>query len=118
MLIAEILYCNNQSAEGDSPSLQLNLPPPQFTGDPTNLANAFTRRGLVKYLWNLNGSAGQPSGPAPPGAEPELTPTGAVEPTTASLQAEPVETEPSVDQHRRSCFGTAKGLKRLTVPTL
>ena len=75
------------------------LPPP-FSDDPTNLANAFTRSGLVKHFWNLNGSEGQPSGPAPPDAETELIPSGTLEPTTASWQAEPVETERPVGLHR------------------
>jgi hypothetical protein len=66
----------------------------------TNLANAFTRSGLVKHLWNLSGSEGQPSGPAPPDPEPELIPRGTSEPGMASWQAEPVENEPQVDRHR------------------
>jgi hypothetical protein len=42
--------------------------------DLTSLANAFTRRGLVKHFWNMNGSEGQPSGPTPPETETELIP--------------------------------------------
>jgi hypothetical protein len=72
----------------------LDLPPVPFYTDPTNLANAFTRSGLVKYFWNLNGSGGQTSGPAPPNAETELIPSGTSEPTTASWEGKPVETVP------------------------
>jgi hypothetical protein len=93
MRITEILFWNNEPTEGNRPDPQLDLPPAPFSDDPTNLANAFTRRGLVKHFWNLSGSEGQPSGPAPPDAENELIPSGTLEPTTASWQAEPFATE-------------------------
>ena len=76
MRIAEILFWNNEPTERNRPDNQLDLPPPPFSDDPTNLANAFTRSGLVKHFWNLNGSEGQPSGPAPPDAGTELIPSG------------------------------------------
>src|SRR5260370_26518685 len=44
------------------------------SNDLTNLSNAFTRRGLVKHFWNLDGSEGQPSRPAPPWASPPSSP--------------------------------------------
>ena len=94
MRIYEILFWNNEPAEGNRPDPQLDPPPAPFSDDPTNLANAFTRSGLVKHFWNLNGSEGQPSGPAPPDAENELIPSGTLQPTTASWEAEPVETKP------------------------
>lgn len=56
--------------------------------DLTNLANAFTRRGLVKQFWNLDGSGSQPSGPAPPDAGTEAIPDPTLQPTTASWQGE------------------------------
>jgi hypothetical protein len=99
MRITEILFWNNEPTEGNRPDPQLDLPPAPFTDDPTNLANAFTRRGIVKSFWNLNGSEAQPSGPAPPDAGTELIPSGTMDPTTASLRAEPVETEPPVGQY-------------------
>ena len=100
MRISEILHWNNEPAEGNRPDPQLDLPPSRFTDDPTNLANAFTRRGLVKSFWNLNGSEGQPSGPAPPDAGTQLIPSRTLEPTTASWEAEPVEEERPVGLHR------------------
>jgi hypothetical protein len=94
MLICEILNWNNDPAEEVRPGPQPDLSSAPFNDDPTNLANAFTRRGLVKSFWNLNGSEEQPSGPAPPNPETELIPNGTMEPTTASWVAEPVEEEP------------------------
>jgi hypothetical protein len=100
MRITEILSWNNEPAEGNRPDPLLDLPQPHFNDDPSNLANAFTRRGLVKSFWNLPGSEGQPPGPAPPNAETELIPDGTSEPGMASWEAEPVEIEPPVGQHR------------------
>jgi hypothetical protein len=100
MRIYKILFWNNEPAEGNHPDPQLDLPPPRFNDGPINLANAFTRSGLVKSFWNLPGSEGQPSGPAPPNAETELIPNGTLEPTTASWQADPVENERPVSLHR------------------
>jgi hypothetical protein len=97
MLIAEILNWNNEPTEPNRP--ELDLSPTPFNDDATNLANAFTRRGLVKSFWNLNGWEGQPSGPAPPDAGTELIPSGTLEPTTASWEAEPIEAEPPVGRH-------------------
>jgi hypothetical protein len=99
MRIAEILNWNNDPVEGNRSDPQLDLPPLRFNDDPTNLANAFTRRGLVKSFWELNGSEEQPSGPAPPEGT-ELIPSGTLEPGMASVHAEPVEKEPSVGLHR------------------
>jgi hypothetical protein len=89
---------------------QSGLPPTAFSDDLTNLANAFTRRGLVKHLWNPYGWKGRPSGPTLPGAETELIPSGTLEPTTASWQAEPVETEPLVGLHRLVPFRRSRDL--------
>ena len=86
MRISEILYWNNEPSEMHRADPQLDFPSAPFSDDPTNLANAFTRRGLVKHFWNLNGSEGQPSGPTPPDFETELIPNGTSEPTTASWE--------------------------------
>jgi hypothetical protein len=90
MLISDILSWSNEPTERNRSDLQPDLSPAPFSDDATNLANAFTRSGLVKHFANLNGSEGQPSEPAPPGAETELIPSGALEPTTASMYAEPL----------------------------
>ena len=81
MRISDILSWNNEPPDRNRSDPQLHLPPAPFS----NLQNAFTRSGLVKHFWNLNGSGGQPSGPAPPDAETELIPRGTSEPTTASI---------------------------------
>lgn len=108
MRIFEILFWNNEPAEGNRSEPQLDLPPALFSDDLTNLANVFTRRGLVKSFWNLGGSEEQPRGPAPPDAEPELIPNGTSEPGMASWEAEPVETEPAVGQHRLVPYRTGR----------
>jgi hypothetical protein len=112
MRIHEILFWDNMPDEKNRPDPQLDLPQAPFSDDLTNLANAFTRRGLVKHLWNLDRSENQPSGPAPPHAEPELIPNGTLEPTTPSWQAGPVETEPSADQYRLDPFLRHGGVSR------
>jgi hypothetical protein len=99
MRIYEILFWN-EPAEGNRSDPHLDLSSVPFNDDPTNLANAFTRDGLVKHFWNLNGSEGQPSPPAPLDAGTELIPSGTLEPTTASRQDEPFETEPPPGLHR------------------
>jgi hypothetical protein len=114
MLIAEILFWNNEPTEAYRSDPQLDLSPTPFSDDPTNLANAFTRSGLVKHFWNLPGSEGQPLGPAPPDPEPELIPSGTLEPTMASWEAEPVETERPVRLHPLDAFRQHQGFRRLT----
>jgi hypothetical protein len=101
MRISEVLFWSDQPLESDRAGRHLDIPAARVDDDLTNLGNAFTRRGAVKHFWNLNGSEGQPSGPAPPDAEPELIPNGTLEPTTASWEAEPIEEKPPrVGQHR------------------
>ena len=99
MRISEILYWNDKPTEAHRSDPQLDLPLPRFNDDPTNLANAFTRSGLVKHFWNLNGSEGQPSGPTPPDGT-EVIPSGTLGPTTASWEAGPVEIERTMVQNR------------------
>jgi hypothetical protein len=111
MRIAEILYWNNEPIANRSEP-QLRSSPTPFSVDPTNLANAFTRSGLVKHFWNLSGSAGQPSGPAPPDAETDVTSNGTSEPSAASWQAEPVEPERAVGQHRLVPFRQGRGVSQ------
>jgi hypothetical protein len=99
MRIYEILSWNNDPIARDRAYPLLNSPPVPFGDDMINLANAFTRDGLVKHFWNFQGSEGQTPGPAPPVGT-ELIPSGTLEPTTASWEAEPVETKPQVGLHR------------------
>jgi hypothetical protein len=49
-----------------------------------------------------------------PDAEPELIPSGTLEPTTASWDVEPVENEPQLDRHRLVPF--RQGRWRVTLP--
>jgi hypothetical protein len=109
MRIAEILYWNNEPSETHRFDPQVGQSPPSFNGDATNLANAFTRRGLVKSFWNLPGSEGQPRGPVPRDAGPEVIPSGTLEPTTASWQAEPVPKERPMGPHRLVPFRQYRG---------
>jgi hypothetical protein len=118
MRIIEILLWNNDPAKGNRSDPQPDLPATSYSDDLTNLANAFTRRGLVKHFWNLHGSERQPTEPPPPNAEPALIPSGISEPTTASWEAEPVEAEPSVDQHQLvPSSALPKRIRRPTWPT-
>jgi hypothetical protein len=100
MRICEILLWNDEPTEGNRSDPRLDSPPTPFSDDPTNLANAFTRSGLVKHFWNLDGSRDQPLGPAAHDVEPDLIPSGTLEPSTASWDVEPVETEPPMGRHR------------------
>jgi hypothetical protein len=95
MRIYEIIFLNDDPAERNRSDPQLGPPSPPFSDDLTDLANAFTRSGLVKSGWNTNRWEGQPSGPAPPDPGTELIPSGPMEPIkAASWEAQPVEEEP------------------------
>ena len=110
MRIHEILIWNNDQTEGNSSNPHFDFPPDPFDTDLTSLGSAFTKDGKVKKFWDLNRLESQPSGPAPLDAGPELIPSGTLEPTTASWQAEPVETEPTADQHRLVPFRRYRGV--------
>jgi|SRR5271163_701909 len=110
MQIVEILFWNNEPAEANRSDPQLDLPHDPSSDLFTKLANAYAKDRLLKRFWNLKGSESQPFGPAAP-AETELIPSGTLEPTAASWQAEPVKTEPQVDRRR------PVPLRRLTWPT-
>lgn len=94
MRIFEIIFSNNEPIEGNRSEPQLGPPSPPFNDDLTKLRNAFTKHGIVKHFWNLPGSEGQPSGPAPPDAGTEVIPSGKSEQGMASWEAKPVEQEP------------------------
>jgi hypothetical protein len=110
MRISEIIFWNNEPAERSRADHPHDLPSVPFGDALTKLANAFTKDGLVKQFWNLNGSEEQPSGPAPPDAEAELITSATFEPITSSWQAEPVDTETSVGQHRLVPFRQYPGI--------
>jgi hypothetical protein len=104
MRICEILFYSDQPAEEDHTGSELDFPRGPFSNDLRHLAGAFTKHGILKHFWNLNGSQDQPSGPAPPNAGTELIPSGTLEPSTASRQAEPVEIESPDGLHRAIPF--------------
>jgi hypothetical protein len=110
MRISEVLFWSDQPLESDRAGRHLDIPAARVDDDLTNLGNAFTRGGLVKHFWNLNGSERQPTGPAPPDAEPQLIPTGTLEPTAALRPAEPVDEEPPVGLHRVVPFRQHRGI--------
>jgi hypothetical protein len=110
MKVAEILSWNNEPTKRNRSDPQLDFPPTQFSDDLTKLANAFTKDGRVKHLWNLDGSGEQPAGPAPPDAEAELIRSGTLEPTTPHWQAEPVEEESPLGQQRLVRFYQCRGV--------
>jgi hypothetical protein len=97
MRIHEILF---HPIDGNIPDPYRDVPQVPPGDDLSKLAQAFTRRGLVKHFWNMNRSEAQPSGPEPPDPETELVPSGTSEPITALWQAEPVEEEPPTGLHR------------------
>jgi hypothetical protein len=100
MRIQEILFWNNDpAAEENLSDHGLDFPPDPFNSDLTKLAGAFTKDGMVKHFWNLSGSERQPSGPAPPDPEPELIPSGTLEPTTV-LADRAGRNHAPVGQHR------------------
>jgi len=99
MRIHELLFWHDELSGANQSGSQLNFPPARSNDFLANLARAFTRHGEVKRPWNPNELEGQTSAPAPPDAGTELIPSGTLEPPTASRQAEPVVTEPSVGQH-------------------
>jgi hypothetical protein len=101
MRIYEILFQNDISAQVDHPDPYLDFPPGPFDNDLTNLATAFTKNGMVKRFWDVDKLVHQPSGPgAADDAETGLMPTDTLGPTMVSVQAEPVEQEPSLHKHR------------------
>ena len=108
MRIHEILFWNDDLVDPSRRDPYSDIPQVPSSDDLTKLAHAFTRRGLVKHHWNLNGSEEQPSGPAPPEAEPSLNLNRTLEPSAASSAAEPDETERSVRQRELVPFRRAR----------
>jgi hypothetical protein len=112
MRIHEILYRNNETADVDRSDPYRDFPPASFNSL-GRLASAFTRRrGLVKYLWNLDGSEEQPFRPAPPDSEAKVIPSGELEPNMASWEAEPVKVRPTAGPDRLDPFPNDNDLSR------
>jgi hypothetical protein len=87
MRIHEILYWDNGPAVHHRADPRLEIPPYQFDNDLSKLASAFTKHGVVKRFWYLNGSEDQPSEPAPPtAAGTELMPNDHLEPAITSRE--------------------------------
>ena len=93
MRIHEIIFPNNEPAEMKRAYPRLDIPPYRFDNDLSKLANAFTKHGVVKSFWYLNGSEDQPSEPAPPTGT-ELMPSDNLEPAITSWKPHPSQEEP------------------------
>ena len=101
MRIFEIVYWNNHPAEGNGSDPHPGFPSDPFDSGLENLATAaFTSDGKVKRFWDLNLLARRPETAPPFDAEADVTPAGTSEPTMASVQAKPQETEPTMDRYR------------------
>jgi hypothetical protein len=105
MRIHEIIFPNNEPADMNRADARLDTPPYPIDHGLSKLASAFTKDGVVKRFWYLNGSEDQPSEPAPPtAAGTELMPSGTPGAITTSWQAEAVENEPDPGHHRLDPF--------------
>jgi hypothetical protein len=119
MRIHEIIFWDNDPTEEPRSIPNLDFPPGPLDNDLSNLARAaFTRRGLVKHLWYARGLEEQSSGPAPLNVDPDVIPSGTLEPTTASVPAKPVETGASGRSALvRPFLAVLRGVSRPTSPT-
>ena len=116
MRIAEILFWNNESTEGNRSDPQLYLPHDPSDDLFKKLASDYTKDRLVQRFWNLKRSESQPLGPAAP-AETELIPNGTLEPTAASSEAELVHDRvPGGSASARPPSATPTSIRRLTSP--
>jgi hypothetical protein len=61
MRIHEIIFPNKDPHERNRPVPQRNVPSYPYDNDLSKLASAFTKHGVVKRFWYLNGSEDQPS---------------------------------------------------------
>ena len=95
MRIHEIIFQNDNYDPGvrHQAAPRLDIPPYRFDNGLSKLASAFTKHGVVKRFWYLNGSEDEPSEPAPPtGAE--LMPSDNLDPAITSSEAHPSQEEP------------------------
>ena len=86
MRIHEIIFPNNEPADMKRADPRLDIPPYRFDNDLSKLASAFTKHGVVKSFWYLNGSEDQPSEPAPPTGT-ELMQSDNLDPAITSWEA-------------------------------
>jgi hypothetical protein len=95
MRIHEIIFPNDNydPAVRHRADPRLDIPPYRFDNGLSKLASAFTKHGVVKRFWYLNGSEDQPSEPAPPTGT-ELMPSDHLEPAITSWEADPGQDEP------------------------
>src|SRR5690348_12493353 len=94
MRIREIIFRNNDPAEGNRTDPRRDVPTYPYDNDLSKLASAFTKHGVVKRFWYLNGSEDQPSEPAPPTGT-ELMPSDNLDPAITSSEARPSQDEPN-----------------------
>jgi hypothetical protein len=93
MRIHEIIFPNNEPADMKRADARPDTPPYPIDHGLAKLASAFTKHGVVKRFWYLNGSEDQPSEPAPPTGT-ELMPSDHLEPAITYWEADPGQDEP------------------------
>jgi hypothetical protein len=93
MRIHEIIFPNNEPADMKRADPRLDIPSYRFDNGLSKLASAFTKYGVVKSFWYLNGSEDQPTEPALPTGT-ELMPSDNLEPAIMSWEPHPRQEEP------------------------
>ena|SRR5690242_13676060 len=95
MRIHEIIFRNNDPPERNRSLPHRNVPSYPYDNDLSKLANAFTKDGVVKLFWYVNGLEDESSEPAPPtAAGTELMPSDNLEPAITSWEADAGQEEP------------------------
>src|SRR5947209_1282644 len=94
MRIHEIIFPNHNydPAVRHRADPRFDIPPHRFDNDLSKLASAFTKHGVVKSFWYLDGSEDQPSEPASPTGT-ELMPSDNLDPAITSWEAHPSHQE-------------------------
>ena len=85
MRIHEVIFPNDNydPAVRHRADPRLDIPPYRFDNGLSKLASAFTKHGVVKSFWYLDGSEDQPSEPASPTGT-ELMPSDNLDPAITS----------------------------------
>src|SRR4051812_10641235 len=95
MRIHAIIFRNNYPPERNRPDPHRNVPTYPYDNVLSKLANAFTKDGVVKSFWYVNGLEDQSSEPATPtAAGTELMPSDNLEPPKTPWEAHPSQEEP------------------------